>query len=92
MDRDYIPFPFGVFQLSRVLSRADFHRIKKELADSLLVWEMGSRKPIILEYGMDFIPLHQEAILDAFCRYCSVANLKSSVWCQGCGAPLTGKG
>jgi hypothetical protein len=80
--------PFGILKVNHRLSQEEFARLKATWESAMSGWGNGQRSTIILEQGIDFIPLDTQMVPDAFCIYCGLANLQTSFWCHGCGAPL----
>jgi len=76
-------FPSGYFTYSKDMNMVDILRFKDELKR---VEDMEG--PIIMYAGIEFHPFAHQEMPDAFCMYCGIANLKTSMWCKACGAPL----
>lgn len=83
------PIPPMIIRSTERLSDVDASRIQHAYQSWLDGVQKGLRPLLVLDKGLELIPLQSEAVVpDAFCRYCGVANLKTSVWCQACGAPM----
>lgn len=84
-----IQAPNIIFETDRPISPEAAARIKKAWqAYCENIW-LGKPAALVLEDGLRARPFPvAPAIPDAFCRFCGVANLSTSVWCQGCGAPM----
>lgn len=83
------PIPPMIIRSTERLSDVEASRIRHAYQSWLDGVQNGLRPLLVLDKGLELIPLQPAAVVpDAFCRYCGVANLRSSVWCQACGAPL----
>lgn len=81
--------PPYVIESSRRLSERDIEAIRRGVQR----WHEGIRNgfglPLILDEGLRLVQFQAgPQVPDAFCRFCGVANLSTSVWCHGCGAPM----
>lgn len=84
-----IQAPNIIFETDHHLSAEAAARIKKAWQAYCENIMFGKPAALILEDGLRARHVSAApAIPDAFCRYCGVANLNTSVWCQGCGAPM----
>lgn len=78
-----------VIESSRPLSPAAVERIQRSVQRWHEGIQNGLHLPLILDEGLHLVQLQAvPQVPDAFCRFCGVANLSTSVWCQGCGAPM----
>lgn len=81
--------PGMIFETDNHLSPEAVSRIKKAWQAYCENISFGKPAALVLEDGLRVRPFPvATAIPDAFCRFCSVANLRTSIWCQGCGAPM----
>lgn len=81
--------PAVIIKTDRQLSDEQLRRIKDGWKKYCEQIQFGYPAALVLDGGLDIVPLNTtSAIPDAICRYCSVANLSTSVWCQACGAPM----
>lgn len=81
--------PSGYFETTHEISAAQAEHIKRVWRDAGERAKAGEGVAFVIPPGMRFVQFQQPAQMpDAFCRYCTVANLSSSVWCVACGAPL----
>lgn len=81
-----IVMPSGFFEVPGYLSAAGAARLR-EAWRQMFEGDNGHRV-MVLEEGIKFVPLQTNAVPDAICRYCTIANLSSAAWCTQCGAPM----
>lgn len=65
-------------------SHREIVQVRQEIYDW---WADGGKTPLCVSGDIELIDWPMQ-VPDAICRYCGVANLKSSAWCEKCGAPL----
>lgn len=80
--------PSGFFETPRSLGPQDAKRLRQSWQRFYEGARNGQSVAIVLEAGVKFVPLQINAVPDAICRYCTVANLSSAAWCTQCGAPM----
>lgn len=80
--------PSGYWETSAHIPDHERERLRAQWRSILEADARGEKVCIIAGPNMRYVPFSAAAVPDAVCRYCTVANLSSSVWCAGCGAPL----
>lgn len=81
--------PPMVLKTEHMLSLDAMRRLREQWDSYMATVHSGKPSLLVLERGVTIEPLNPQSIVpDAFCTYCGIANLSSSVWCGGCGAPM----
>ena len=81
-----VDVPWGYLETDVNLSAQEAERIKTLWGQAML-----NKSTPVLGHGIEFVPFSTAPqIPKAICLHCARPNLASSLWCEGCGAPLYG--